>query len=102
MARSSQGSGGDWGRDAYEVANTAMVRFEQHEILCGERYQQIVMNQNLSAQDRDKMRELISQRFKDLYGFMWAIAIAIIGTLVTVCGGLFWFLLTNSFVFKQP
>lgn len=87
--------------DAYMVANAAMMRLEQHEKLCGERYKQIVANQNLSTQDREKLRDMISQRFKDLYGFLWKITLSIVATLFMLVVSLIAFIVKNA-LFLNP
>lgn len=88
--------------DAYMVANAAMAKIESHEKLCGERYRQIVSNQNVSAQDREKLRAMISDRFHNLYGFLWKITFSVVGLLVLMVLGLVAFIANNSFVFKAP
>jgi hypothetical protein len=88
--------------DAYMVANAAMAKMEAHERLCSERYKQIVANQNVSAQDREKMRALISERFNSLYGFLWKITFSLVGLLVMMVLGLIVFIANNSFVFRTP
>lgn len=84
------------------VANAAMAKMESHEKLCSERYRQIVANQNVSAQDREKLRALISDRFNSLYGFLWKITFSVIGLLVLMVLGLIAFIADNSFVFTHP
>jgi hypothetical protein len=92
----------DHGEAAYEIANAAMERMDVHEKLCGERYAQIVANQAISAQDRTVLRELLSSKFEKLYGFLWKIAFAVIGTLFTALAGIIVWLLNNSVVWRQP
>jgi hypothetical protein len=86
--------------DAYMVANAAMMRLEQHEKTCGERYRQIVANQNISTQDREKLREMISLRFKDLYGFLWKITATIVLGLVGAIVSLLIFIARHAVVWK--
>jgi hypothetical protein len=92
----------DHDQAAYEIANAAMERMELHEKVCEGRYNQIVANQNLGAQDREKLRELISKRFADLYGFLWKITFAVMGFLVMTLIGLIVFIANHSFVFRSP
>jgi hypothetical protein len=94
-----KGSNGDEG---YMLANAAMMKLESHEKICGERYKQIVANQNLSVQDREKLRELVLERFNHLNAFMWKIALSIVGFLVVTVAGLIVFIANNSFVFTHP
>lgn len=83
--------------DAYMVANAAMARLEAHEELCGWRYQQIVANQNLAAQDRVTMHTDLGSRIDRLYGRAWLVAIAIIGLLG---GGLLYFV--KAYLDRHP
>lgn len=87
---------------AHNVADAVMRRLEVHENVCGERYKQIVANQNLSTEDRSKLREMISERFKSLYGFLWGIAFSIIGFMAIVVVGLIAFIANNGIILRPP
>lgn len=91
-------SGND-GEIALQVANAAMMKMESHEELCGERYGQIVKNQERSESDRREMRSAIetgqatlraaiSSGHEKIYGLMWRMMFSMIATLVTVAGAL--------------
>jgi len=71
---------------ALEIAVRAQGNIENHEKLCGERYQRIIEHQQASIVDRAALRREISDRFKDLYKFLWRIALAVLGAFA---GGFF-------------
>ncbi len=87
---------------AYDIANAAMDRIEQHEKLCGERYAQIVSNQNIGSQDRTILRELMSDKFEKLYGFLWKITFSFIGLLVGALGTMILWLINNTVFWQKP
>lgn len=90
--------------DAYMIANAAMAQLESHEKVCEWRYQQIVMNQNLGAQDRVTMHaenkaalEKIGGRIDRMYSRAWVAMITIMGLLG---GGLMYFI--KSYLEAHP
>lgn len=94
----SNGSNGD----AYMVANAAMEAIEHHMEDCKEFRRDLKTSQIKAESDREKLRDMISERFSDLYGFLWKITFSLVGLLVIVVLALIAFIANNSFVFKTP
>lgn len=89
----------DDGEVALQVANAAMAEIEAHEKLCGERYRQILTNQERGETDRrelrgsleagqEKLRIQISQGHGLIHGRMWTLMFSMIMTLAAAAGTL--------------
>lgn len=87
------------GELALQVANAAMAEMESHEKLCGERYRQIIENQQRGDTDRrelkvaldsgqEKLRLQISSGHALIHSRMWTMMFSMLMTVVCAAGTL--------------